>query len=236
MIARKRSRTRPKRPRRSCSHRLYRSSSQDHILHQIHSQSLCLKDLHWAFVSFALPRNIIPVEQSSAKTRRFGRAGSSRFICRTQGRSCESSLVEIQATDPIPPAPCVPSSEVTFSPFTHCSSLIPSDIAERYGPPDVSFLPLAAGSVLPFLEDLFRIKLDHARLTSAIHCTPRDAVEIHQSMKSRLSIGIHWGTFTTKRHALETMMELKRECAVRRVSVEGEGEFRVVDAGRVIQL
>ena len=30
---------------------------------------------------------------------------------------------------------------------------------------------------------------------SPIHCTPEDSVLLHHDIKSKLSIGMHWGTF-----------------------------------------
>ena len=29
----------------------------------------------------------------------------------------------------------------------------------------------------------------------AFHCDPEEAVKIHQDVKSKRSVGIHWGTF-----------------------------------------
>jgi len=81
----------------------------------------------------------------------------------------------------------------------------PSDIRTRLGPPHISFLPIAAGSVMPFIESLFPwLKLDHARLTSHLHCQPLDAGDIHWVLGSGKSIGIHWGTFTTAQNCVET--------------------------------
>jgi L-ascorbate metabolism protein UlaG (beta-lactamase superfamily) len=94
-----------------------------------------------------------------------------------------------------------------------------SDIRTRLGPPDVAFLPIAAGSVLPFLETLFPISINHD-ITSSVHMSPRDAVEVSRVLKARKSVGIHWGTFTTDRQARETARQVREGNGGR-----GEGEL-----------
>ena len=122
----------------------------------------------------------------------------------------------------------------------------PLEITEKLGPPDVAFLPLAAGSVIPCIEQLLHIQLDHQRLTSSVHCTPEDAVEIHRTMNSRISVGIHWGTFATSRQVGETIRDLETSCRGAKVGFRGldqiqeetcsEKGFAVVDIGRLLML
>lgn len=120
-------------------------------------------------------------------------------------------------------------------------SLTTTGIATELGSPDVAFLPLAAGSVLPFLEKLLHIRLDHEKLTSSIHCTPRDAVEIHRSMRAKRSVGIHWGTFTTALHAAQTVAEVAKSNASHLLEEKSESHgtelgVEVVDVGSVQRL
>ena len=92
---------------------------------------------------------------------------------------------------------------------------------------------MAAGSVLPFLEKFLPFRLDHTALTSSLHCSARDAVQVHQQMKCRKSVGIHWGTFTTGQHASETLAEYDEACRVDGVSKDwNEDEsFSIQDVG-----
>jgi len=83
------------------------------------------------------------------------------------------------------------------------------ELRDRFGSPDLALLPIAAGAVLPFLESLLPFKFNHHRLTTPIHCSPRNAVDIHKEMGCRRSIGIHWGTFTTLTHSKMTLSDLE---------------------------
>lgn len=70
------------------------------------------------------------------------------------------------------------------------------EIAELYGPFDLALLPLSAGSSLPFLRKTLNISLDQYTMTSAMHCSPEDSVDIHKLLPAKRSFGIHWGTFS----------------------------------------
>ncbi|KAG2207524.1 hypothetical protein INT47_004274 [Mucor saturninus] len=61
----------------------------------------------------------------------------------------------------------------------HCPAF--KEIGEKMGPFDLAFIPIGAYSPRWFM--------------SPIHCSPEDAVELHCDIKSKQSIGIHWGTF-----------------------------------------
>ena len=55
------------------------------------------------------------------------------------------------------------------------------DIGKRFGPIDLSLLPIGAYEPRHFMK--------------SIHVNPEEAVMIHQDVQSRYSIGMHWGTF-----------------------------------------
>lgn len=52
------------------------------------------------------------------------------------------------------------------------------EIGERLGPFDLAMLPVGAYSPRGFM--------------SHIHCSPEDAVAVHQDIRSRRSVGMHW--------------------------------------------
>ena len=71
------------------------------------------------------------------------------------------------------------------------------DIRNRYGDPDISFLPI--GSFLPrwFMKPS--------------HMSPDEAVFAHKMLRSKKSVGIHWGTFQLSAEAREApVSELKK--------------------------
>lgn len=61
----------------------------------------------------------------------------------------------------------------------HCPAF--SEVGEKYGPIDMSLIPI--GCYLP-----------RAALSN-VHCAPEDSVCIHLDLKSKKTIGMHWGTF-----------------------------------------
>jgi N-acyl-phosphatidylethanolamine-hydrolysing phospholipase D len=56
-----------------------------------------------------------------------------------------------------------------------------ADVGARLGPFDLSLLPIGAYSPRWFM--------------SAFHASPEDAVDMHVDLRSRRSVGMHWGTF-----------------------------------------
>ena len=55
------------------------------------------------------------------------------------------------------------------------------EIGKRYGPMDLSLIPIGAYAPRWFMKDM--------------HVNPEEAVKIHLDVESRQSIGMHWGTF-----------------------------------------
>jgi L-ascorbate metabolism protein UlaG (beta-lactamase superfamily) len=78
---------------------------------------------------------------------------------------------------------------------------------------------LSTGSSLPFLRNLLSLSLDQYTLTSSLHCSPADSLEIHRILGSKNTVGIHWGTFCDQHEARGTRVEFGR--ARRQRGVEG---------------
>ena len=75
----------------------------------------------------------------------------------------------------------VPSNGMTAAEeekLPHCPAF--KEIGERLGPFDVALLPIGLCQPRSFM--------------SSVHCNPWDSVEIHKDIKSKVSIGMHWGT------------------------------------------
>ncbi|XP_021343926.1 N-acyl-phosphatidylethanolamine-hydrolyzing phospholipase D-like [Mizuhopecten yessoensis] len=71
-------------------------------------------------------------------------------------------------------------------------------IGKKYGPFDLSAIPIGAYYPRHFMGPQ--------------HIDPKQAVDIHQDIKSKNSLGIHWGTFKlTKEYYLEPKEELERD-------------------------
>ncbi|KAI8075268.1 beta-lactamase superfamily domain-containing protein [Gongronella butleri] len=69
--------------------------------------------------------------------------------------------------------------EAYLSTLPHCPAF--KEIGDRFGSFDVALIPIGAYSPRWFM--------------SAFHCDTNDAVRVHEDIKSKRSIGIHWGTF-----------------------------------------
>ncbi|MDR3416621.1 MAG: MBL fold metallo-hydrolase [Nevskia sp.] len=72
-----------------------------------------------------------------------------------------------------------------------------ADIAERYAPIDLSLLPIGA--------------YDPRWFMSPVHVDPAEAVRIHQDLRSRLSVAMHWGTFRLTAEPLDEPPRLLSE-------------------------
>ncbi|WVQ67735.1 uncharacterized protein L199_005940 [Kwoniella botswanensis] len=118
------------------------------------------------------------------------------------------------------------------------------EIASHYSPFSLSLLPLSTGSSLPFLRTVLSLSLDQYTLTSSLHCSPLDSLEIHRIIRSERSLGIHWGTFCDLDEARGTRVDFgrcRRKLGVSRdwddeEVEEGKGRFVVGDIGETFIL
>jgi len=94
------------------------------------------------------------------------------------------------------------------------------DIGKRFGPIDLSLLPIGA--------------YEPRRFMKPIHVNPEEAVKIHQDVQSRYSIGMHWGTFLlTTEDMDEPPQNLKKALQQANVS---ESEFFLMKHGETRML
>ncbi|KAI8386966.1 beta-lactamase superfamily domain-containing protein [Blakeslea trispora] len=63
--------------------------------------------------------------------------------------------------------------------LSHCPAF--KEIGDKMGPFDLALIPIGAYSPRWFMSNF--------------HCSPEDAVDLHRDIKSKKSMGIHWGTF-----------------------------------------
>jgi N-acyl-phosphatidylethanolamine-hydrolysing phospholipase D len=110
-------------------------------------------------------------------------------------------------------------------------------IGRKLGPFDLSFIPIWRGGSLGFISYM-GLRLLHNDLPATLHCSPTDAVAIHQDVKSRNTVGIHFGTFVgSENETYEAMIEFGEACDDRGVrslddQVEGEqGRAGTLDIG-----
>ena len=89
------------------------------------------------------------------------------------------------------------------------------DIGERFAPVDLSLLPIGA--------------YDPRWFMSSMHVNPDEAVRIHQDVGSRLSIAMHWGTFSLTDEPMDEPPRLLKE-ALREHAVPEEN-FIVMEHG-----
>lgn len=84
-----------------------------------------------------------------------------------------------------------------------------TEIGEKFGPFDLSFIPIWRGGSLGFVSNL-GFRLSHHEIPSALHATPADAIDIHKDILSRNTVAIHFGTFVgSKNESLETIIEFE---------------------------
>lgn len=97
---------------------------------------------------------------------------------------------------------CLKSSDknVYFAGDTGYNPVCFKEIGEKFGPFDLSLIPIGAYEPREFL--------------CPQHVNPDEAVKVHQEVKSALSLGIHWGTFRLgKEHYLAPREDLKTALA-----------------------
>ena len=89
-------------------------------------------------------------------------------------------------------------------------------IRQRFGPPDLSFLPIGAYEPRWFMR--------------SVHMNPAEAVQAHMELESRASIGMHFGSFPLAEEGMdEPLRALERARA--EVAIP-EPLFRVLDGGQ----
>lgn len=94
------------------------------------------------------------------------------------------------------------------------------EIGDRLGPMSLSTIPIGAYNPRWFMKP--------------VHADPAEAVQIHLDVRSRLSIGMHWGTFKlTDEDMDEPPVKLSTALEERGL---GKKEFITVDPGQVLQL
>ncbi len=89
---------------------------------------------------------------------------------------------------------------VHFAGDTGADPVMFPEIHDRLGAPDLALLPIGAYEPRWFM--------------AAQHCDPAEAVALHQQLRARRSLGMHWGTFQLTDEAREAPVEeLKRAVA-----------------------
>ena len=102
--------------------------------------------------------------------------------------------------------------------FPKCPAF--AEIGTRFGGFDLACIPIGAYSPRRFM--------------SKVHANPYDAVEIHKDVKSRLSIGMHFGTFVlTDEPILEPPKLLRKACERSGIS---EDAFKIMNIGETISV
>lgn len=77
-------------------------------------------------------------------------------------------------------------------------------IGHTFGPFDFAAIPIGAYAPRWFMKD--------------VHCNPEEAVRIHQDLRARRSVGVHWGTFPmADEDFVEPALELARARDVQKV-------------------
>ncbi|QDS69377.1 hypothetical protein FKW77_004440 [Venturia effusa] len=81
------------------------------------------------------------------------------------------------------------------------------EIGNKFNGFDLSFVPIWRGGSLSFISYM-GLRLSHHDIPSALHCSPADAVEIHKDVKSRNTVGVHFGTFIgSENESYDAMIE-----------------------------
>ncbi len=95
-----------------------------------------------------------------------------------------------------------------------------SDIGKKFAPMDLSLIPIGAYNPRGFMR--------------SVHVNPEEAVQIHQDVGSKLSIGMHWGTFRLTLEPLEEPPQ-KLAAALEAAHIASE-KFRVLQHGETLKL
>jgi L-ascorbate metabolism protein UlaG (beta-lactamase superfamily) len=95
-----------------------------------------------------------------------------------------------------------------------------ADIGERFGGFDVAAIPVGAYAPRWFMKDQ--------------HVDPEEAVRIHLDVRSRLSIGIHWGSFELTDEPLDA--PIGELATARRLHGIEEQAFRLLRQGQTLRI
>ena len=94
------------------------------------------------------------------------------------------------------------------------------EIGKRFGGIDLALIPIGAYEPRWFMSDQ--------------HVNPEEAIRIHQDIKARTSVGIHWGTFPLTDEPLDQPLS---DLAIARSKVGiGEDEFLTLRHGQTLKL
>jgi L-ascorbate metabolism protein UlaG (beta-lactamase superfamily) len=94
------------------------------------------------------------------------------------------------------------------------------NIGDRFGPMDLSFIPIGAYKPRWFM--------------GPVHVDPAQAVKIHEDVQSKKTIAMHWGVFGLADEDMDEPPKLLKE-ARDSVGIE-ENEFFVMRHGQMINL
>ncbi|MEH6578540.1 MAG: MBL fold metallo-hydrolase [Amphritea sp.] len=73
------------------------------------------------------------------------------------------------------------------------------EIGDRLGPFDLAIIPIGGYAPRWFMKDM--------------HVNPTEAIEMHHDVKSKLSLGVHWGTFPLTAEPIDEPAEKLKEAA-----------------------
>lgn len=83
------------------------------------------------------------------------------------------------------------------------------DIGKKFGPLDMSFIPIWRGGTLGFISNI-GLRLSHNDIPTTFHTSPLDAIDIHKDVQSRNTVAVHFGTFIgSQNESLEAIMEFE---------------------------
>ncbi|BGP53091.1 Protein-lysine N-methyltransferase efm4 [Rhodotorula sphaerocarpa] len=95
-----------------------------------------------------------------------------------------------------------------------------AEIGRRLGPFDLGMIPIGA--------------YQPRWIMSPVHCSPEDSVRLHQDVRSKRSIGMHWGTWRlTSEEMTEPPRRLRAACDEAGIP---EGQFGVTDIGETVRI
>ncbi|RDW77462.1 metallo-hydrolase [Coleophoma cylindrospora] len=81
------------------------------------------------------------------------------------------------------------------------------EIGTTFGPFDLSFIPIWRGGTLSFISYV-GLRLSHNEIPSALHASPADAIAIHLTVRSKNTVGVHFGTFIgSENESYEALIE-----------------------------